>query len=397
MEKATHKKTKAHNSRLILNTIYNQGEISRADIARTTGLTRSTVSKIVSGLMAEGLVKEIGQGQSSGGKPPTLLGVNGDAYDIIGIDLASGEFRGAIISLRGDIKYRQCLSVEGLSGKEALAVVFELTDQLLGLAKNPVLGIGIGAPGLMNPEDGIVINAVNLDWQALPMGQILSQRYQLPVSIANDCQVSALAEYLFGEHEPSTDLVVVKVGRGVGAGIVLNGAIYHGEGFGAGEIGHVKVEKNGVLCNCGNYGCLETKVSSRAIRRIAKIVAREHPDSALNQNVSKLDDITLDQIIRAYQHGDAHVEKIVQELAQDLAKALSFSVSVLNIQHVVIAGSVSGLGQGLVSLIDQYLHGSVLTPISENTEITISSLGVNIVTLGAAAIILQQELGIVSI
>ena len=396
MEKATHKKTKSHNSRLILNTIYNQGEISRADIARATGLTRSTVSEIVFDLIAEGLIEEIGPGQSSGGKPPILLDINEESYDILGMDLASGEFRGAVISLRGNIEHCQCVPVEDLSGEEALTVVYELIDQLLEKAKNPVLGIGIGAPGLMNPEDGIVINAVNLDWHDLPLGQILSDRYQLPVSIANDCQVSALAECLFGGRDV-TNLVVLKIGRGVGAGIVLNRVLYHGEGFGAGEIGHVKIEEDGLLCNCGNYGCLETKISSWAIRRVARAIAQEHPDSFLYQNTAKLDAITVDEVIQAYRQGDIYVEEIVQDLAQDLTKALSFLVSVLNIEQIVIAGSVSGFGQGLVDLVDQALYGRVLAPISQKTEIAISSLGVNIVVLGGAAIMLQQELGIVNI
>ena len=396
MEKATHKKTKSHNSRLILNTIYNQREISRADIARMTGLTRSTVSEIVFDLIAEGLIEKIGQGQSSGGKPPILLGINEESYDILGMDLASGEFRGAVISLRGKIKHRQCVSVEGLSGEDALTVVHELIDKLLENAKNTVLGIGIGAPGLMNPEDGIVINAVNLEWHDLPLGQILSDRYELPVSIANDCQVSALAECLFGDHDV-TNLVVLKIGRGVGAGVVLNRVLYHGEGFGAGEIGHVQVENNGLLCNCGNYGCLETKVSSRAIRQITKRVVQEHPDSMLYQKMGQQKDISVEDIIQAYQGGDVYVVDIVEGIAQDLTKALSFLVSVLNIEQIVIAGSVSGFGQGLVDLLSQKLHGTVLTPLSEKTGIALSSLGSNIVVLGGAAIILQQELGIVSI
>ncbi len=396
MEKATHKKTKSHNSRLILNTIYNQGEISRADIARATGLTRSTVSEIVFDLIAGRLIEEIGPGQSSGGKPPILLGINEESYDILGMDLASGEFRGAVISLRGNIEHCQCFPVEDLSGEEALTVVYELIDQLLEKAKNPVLGIGIGAPGLMNSEDGIVINAVNLDWHDLPLGQILSDRYQLPVSIANDCQVSALAECLFGAHD-TTNLVVVKIGRGVGAGIVLNRILYHGEGFGAGEIGHVKIEEDGELCNCGNYGCLETKISSRAIRRITKMTLQEHPDSALYQKASGHDDIPLDDVIQAFRQGDPYVREIVANVAQDVSKALSFLISLLNIQQIVIAGSVSGFGQGFVDLVDQALYGRVLAPISQKTEIAISSLGVNIVVLGGAAIMLQQELGIVNI
>lgn len=394
MEKATREHTKFHNRNLVLNQVYTQGEISRADLARATGLTRSTVSEIVNALIEDALIIEVGHGVSAGGKPPILLSVDSEARHIIGIDLASGEFRGALINLRGEIKHRMKMPMENVSGKNALSQVYALIDELIKFAEQPILGIGIGTPGLMDAERGVVITAVNLDWQDLSLADLLEGRYHLPVYIANDSQVSALAEYSFGDNEQVSNLVLVKVGRGVGAGIVQNKELYHGDGFGAGEIGHVKVDEHGGLCGCGNYGCLETKISSRAIRKKALIIAERHVDSMLAIALKNKGELHTEDILKASRDGDPYVADIIDDVSKDLAKALSFLVSILNIQRIVIAGSVSDFGEALLVPLREYLQPSALSVLTEQTEIFTSSLGENIVMLGAAAMILQNELGI---
>jgi len=394
MLKSNQEISKAHNQQLSLSLIYSQGAISRADLARQTGLTRSTISEIVAELIEEGLVAEVGRAQSSGGKPPILIDINPDARHIIGIDLASGEFRGAIINLRGEIKERISIPIEDQSGDVALELVYDLIDGLLDLTAVPILGIGIGTPGLMDVERGVVITAVNLDWQDLALADLLQTRYNLPVIIANDSQVSALAEYSFGEHEDVSNLVLVKVGRGVGAGIVQNKELYHGDGFGAGEIGHVSIDVGGERCSCGNYGCLETRISSRRIRKMAIDIAHSQNGSLLAARLKAHNTITLEDIMEAYQEGDHQVAGIVQSVGKDLAQALSFLVGILNIQAIVIAGSVSNFGEGLVQAINGHLPQSVLTSLAQDTTVTVSSLGEDIVMLGAAALILQSQLGI---
>jgi N-acetylglucosamine repressor len=394
MQKSNQEITKAHNQQLALSLIYSQGAVSRAELARQTGLTRSTISEIVSELIEEGLVVEVGRAQSSGGKPPILIDVNPDARHIIGIDLASSEFRGAIINLRGEIKERTFLPIDDQSGDEALALVYELIDRLLTLTDAPILGIGIGTPGLMDVDRGVVLTAVNLDWQDLHLADLLQAKYNLPVSIANDSQVSALAEYSFGDHAPVTNLVLVKVGRGVGAGIVKNKELYSGDGFGAGEIGHVKIDDQGELCSCGNRGCLETKISSRAIQKMVLERSQNSQDSELSQKIHSQETINLEDILSAYQSGETFVVDIIKDVGRDLAQALAFLVGILNIQCIVIAGSVSDFGAGLVSEIEKYLQGRVLTLLSQDTQVNISSLGEDIVMLGAAALILQNQLGI---
>jgi len=394
-QKATRKQTKAHNKRLVLKTIYDQGQISRADIARQTGLTRTTVSSLVAELLDEGLVEEIGYEPSKGGKPGTLLGVLDDSRHLIGIDLANSEFRGAVVNLRGEVKHRLSLAIDDRNGEAALALAHELIDALVATAESPLLGIGIGTPGLMDAERGVVREAVNLNWQNLPLGDLLEQRYNLPVYIANDSQVAALAEYTFGESQAVPNLIVVKVGRGIGAGIVINGQLHYGDGFGAGEIGHVKVIDNGERCRCGNYGCLETVISSRVIVKQAQAIATSHPRSPLAKIAAHPEAINTEVVLQSFAAGDETLQPLVVEVGKYLGIALANLVGALNIQQIVIAGTVARFGQPLLEPIRQEMQQRSLVALAQETELGISQLGSDIVILGAAALLLTYELGLV--
>jgi glucokinase-like ROK family protein len=396
LEKATRKQTKAHNRRLVLKTIYDQGQISRAGIARATGLTRTTVSGVTTRLMGDGLVEEIGYGPSSGGKPPILLSVIDDARHLIGIDLASDEFRGAVVNLRGEIRHQVSLPLQGQKGHAALAVVYGLIEQLMGAADRPLLGIGIGTPGLMDPLNGNVRWAVNLEWQNLPLRDLLRLRHQLPVYVLNDSQAAALAEHAFGQRGDEENLVVVKLGHGVGAGIVIDGRLFFGDTFGAGEIGHVAVVKSGLRCRCGNRGCLETVASAQAIVQQAQAGARRKPESLLNELAGKPEEIDLDHVCQAVQAGDPVSRQIVQSLGCHLAVALANLISVLGIKRIVIAGSLSCLGQPLLEAIGADLEGRALDLVAREIELSLSGMGTSMVTLGASALVLKNELGLIA-
>ncbi|NNG02256.1 MAG: ROK family transcriptional regulator [Desulfobacteraceae bacterium] len=394
MKKATRQHTKAHNSRLILKLLYKHEDISRAEISRLTGLTRTTVSDAVAGLMDKGIVAEVGVGPSLGGKPPILLGIQENSRDLIGVDLANSEFRGSIINLRGKIKHQMVLPIYDGNGDAALSLVYRLIDELLAKAENPVLGIGIGVPGLMDPHRRGVRKAVNLDWHDVMLGDLLEKRYSLPVHIANDCQAAALAECLFGEAQDVANMVVLKVGRGTGAGIILNNQLYFGDGFGAGEIGHVVVAENGERCLCGHYGCLETVTSMRSIIRRARGQFNDNGSSVLRQMAASPADINSEIVIKAFQNGDAGLKAVVQEAGRYLGIAVANLVCALNIRRIVVAGSVSRFGEALLEPIRAEVAERSLASLAGDTRIKLTTLEPDIVTLGAGALLLSHELGL---
>jgi N-acetylglucosamine repressor len=394
VQKATRKQTKAHNRRLVLKTIYDEGQISRADISRATGLTRTTVSDIIAQLVKRGLVAEVGFGPSGGGKRPILLSVMDDSYHLIGIDLASGEFRGAVVNLRGQIWHQATLPLHGRDGDAALAIVFDLVDALVAASDSPLLGIGIGTPGLMDPLNGVVRKAVNLNWQDLALGAQLYERYNLPVYVANDAQMAALAEHAFGKGRDDDNLVVVKVGHGIGAGIVLKGQLFYGDTCGAGEIGHVAVVQNGHRCRCGNFGCLETVASARAIVQRAREISEADPHSTLKLLADGEEGMSLQTVCQALRDDDPASRQLVETAGHYLGIAVANLTAVLGIRRVLIAGSVTCLGQDLLDVIREEMKGRSLAAVACQIEMDLSDLGSSIVILGASALVLTQELGL---
>lgn len=381
LQKATQQQTKTHNSRLVLKAIYDQREISRADISRLTSLTRTTVSDLVTELQGKGLVEEIGYGQSRGGRSPILLSVIDDARHLIGIDLENDELRGAVVNLRNEIISTASQPLRSREGDEALMLVYELVDKLIANTDKPLLGIGVGTPGLVDASNKIVLRAVNLNWRGMPLGDLLQERYDLPVYVANDSQLAALAQYMFGGNKYESNLVVVKVGTGIGAGLILDGRLFHGDGFGAGEIGHISVVENGQQCRCGNLGCLETVASTPAIIKSASASARSS-------------ELTLDALQEAFAAGHPAATQAVLEAGRYLGIAAANLVGTLNVHRIVFLSQLARFGTPLLDVIRQEMSKRVIPTLAQDTEIELIDLRPEMVILGASALLMSQELGL---
>ena len=394
--KATHQRTREHNVRLVLHTLAEMGPISRADIARRTRLTRTTVSDVMVDLFADGLVEEVGRGPSSGGKAPILLRVPRDARQLIGVDVGDGQVRGAIVNLAGDIHLRDEEPLGGRDGDEALVRLERLIDRLVSHASGPPLGIGIGTPGLVDTSTGTVRWAVHLDWRDLPLGARLRARTGLPVYVANDSQAAALAEWTFGGHAPTRGMIVVKVGTGIGAGIIIDGRLYQGDGFGAGEIGHTRSAGNGLPCRCGRRGCLETVASLPATLASATSRAARHPESSLAGSGRAADDggVTLETLLAAFAAGDALAVEVVRQAGAHLGQTLGGVIGALDIHDIVLIGPMTAFGEGWLEAVQQEARRSALALLSDHTHISLGRLGGDVVELGAAALLMTAELGL---
>lgn len=392
MEKATRQFSKDHNKRLISKLLYQQRLSTRAEIARATHLTRTTVSKIVAELIQEGLVSESGRGASEGGKPPVVLKFQDESSYLIGVDLANSSFRGAITDLRGRLLHLEQLPVEGRSGAEALEQTYALIDRLMATVNRPLVGIGVGAPGLMDMQAGVIRQAVNLGWNDLPLRDLLYRRYNVPVHIANDSHVAALGEYIFGGGLDSPNLIVVKAGRGISCGIVLNGQLYHGEGSGTGEIGHVVVIENGEACPCGNHGCLETVASTRAMLHEARIQAARSQNSPLSQYAHHPDELNTEALLELFHQGDAQVLEIVRQAGNFLGIAIANIVGLLGIRQIRVGGSLARFGEFYLGAVTETMQRHAHPLMSSETEVTLCRLGQELVIKGAAALLLANEL-----
>lgn len=357
---------RAHNRSLVLQRIFADGEASRADLARATGLTRVTVSDLVAELVAEGLVEERGlRAGGRVGKPATLIGLREDAFRIVALDLADDtRFTGAVLTLLGDVIERRAVALDHAAGAEALDLLTALCRDLLAAADRPVLGLGIGSPGVIDPS-GRIVEAPNLSWYDLPLAAELSERLGVPVHVANDANVAALGEYAFGEASGS-GFMVVTVGHGVGAGIVLDGALVRGPRNAAGEIGHVTVVDgpDAPACACGRRGCLETLLAVPALRAKLAGAAQGTSDAEL-ASVGRL-----------------------------LGVALAPVVSALNLAEVVFSGPTELLDGPLREAVQTTIRERTMPVIGGELSIRMASLHEDVALRGAAVLVLSGQLGV---
>jgi predicted NBD/HSP70 family sugar kinase len=353
-----------HNRALVLRTMFRAGPLSRADLARATHLTRVTTSDLVADLLAEGLVEELGTREGTGrvGKPATLLGVVPDARLTIALDVSDDErFRAALVDLSGKVLDRRAAERDGRSGDDAVALARELCSDLASAAERPLLGVGVGSPGLVDPR-GTVLEAPNLAWHGLDLAAALSEGSGLgaPVHVANDANAAVLGELGLG-GAADRSLFLVKVGHGVGAGLVLDGHLVVGDRFAAGEIGHVVVDPDGERCACGRTGCLESAIAAPRLRRR----------------------------VRA---GDPVGERTVA--GRRLGEALAPVISTLNLREVVLSGPLDVLDETFRAAALDAVRARTMPAVGDAVDLRFSSLGEDDVLLGAAMLVLDRELGV---
>jgi N-acetylglucosamine repressor len=380
--KATKHDSRRNNLRTTLELVSTEGATSRAEISRQTGLTRAAVSSLVAELIDQGLLRELGRGISAGGKPPTLLSLNERGRDIVAIDLGHRPFRAALVDLSGRIHERMdsphIENGPNPTGASARDAAVDLIGNLIEKSQAPVLGIGVGTPGVVDTE-GRVIEAANLDWHQVDLAGELRKRFSIPVSIANDAQVAALAEFRRHPAERQ-NLVLVKLGRGVGAGVIINGALHRGDHAAAGEIGHVQVVPDGEKCSCGNRGCLETVASIPAILRRLGADPDRH---------------AWDALALAGMAGEEPVRRALAEAGRHLGAVLANVVALLDVGHVVLASELRNAGDVLVDEVRGAIRQRVLPATADLIEVEISSLGGDLVLAGAASAVLADRLGVV--
>jgi predicted NBD/HSP70 family sugar kinase len=365
---------RAHNRSMVLQHLFHSGPWSRADLARATGLTRVTVSDLVSSLMAEGLVTELGlRSEGKVGKPGTLVGLRSDAHQIVAVDLADEELmHGAVLDLSGEIRARRSAAVAGREGEAAVAALLDLCRELVADATAPVLGVGVGSPGVIDPS-GTVLQAPNRGWFDLPLAERLAGELGVPVHVANDANTAALGEFTYGGASGS--LLVLTVGEGVGAGIVLDGALVQGSQHASGELGHVTAvdERDDVddaplgrpqPCACGRVGCLETVLAVPALRR------------------------------RVEGHDPGATADALAAVGRRLGIVLAPVVSALNLSEVVVSGPPDLLDGPLRAAALAALRERTMPVISSNLQLRMTSLGEDGALSGAAVLVLSGQLGV---
>jgi glucokinase-like ROK family protein len=376
----------------VLELIWLQQQISRAEIARRTGLSRSTVSDIVAGLLETGLVAEVGDGPSRGGRRPILLAFQDDALVILGVDMGASHVSVALTDLRGRVvawEHRDHPVRSDPDGTGALIV--ELCDACLrawGGTPRHLLGIGVAVPSPVDPQRPELLSEIALPaWRGRSGLEGLKAQYDAPVFVDNDANLGALAERWWGAGRGIDDFAYIKVATGIGAGFMIRGEIYRGAGGVAGEIGHVTIDADGPICSCGNRGCLGTFVGSEALTSRARSMIEDFPDSFLAGG-----EITMAAIEDAALAGDELCRLLVDHAAVRLGVAIADVINLMNPSAVILGGSLSRLGDLLILPLREAAVRRTFVSSLAAVDIRASQLGEKAIAVGAATLVLDRAL-----
>ncbi len=392
-------KVKWHNMRAVLSMLRHHQHVSRARLAELTGLSTTTISNLVSELLAQGIVAENGMIETAprqgAGRPRTPLRLVPEARHAVGIHIGVGQIRVAIADLRA--KLLSCDSLDhslDRSAPEVLRDVAGLVDSALaqsGIDRHKVVGVGVGASGLVNPHTGVNVMAPNLGWRDVPIRELLAQYLGLPVSVDNNARTMALGEALFGVGKGIHALAFVYARIGVGAGIVVGERLYRGSTAGAGEIGHTTiVPAGGEPCRCGNSGCLETLVSEPAIVRRAEVLAAQDPDGILAHHLQQEEGTAIERIFGAARAGDPTTRAMLEERACYMGIALANLVNVLNPDLIVLGGICIQGADLLLPAIERTMRQRAFADLGKRVRLQTAHFGDRAGVVGAAALALHS-------
>ncbi len=376
--------TRRRNRVQVLDALRSSGAASRADLARTTGLSRSTISGLITELIADGLVvdrDETSSAGSQGGRPGALLSLDRSAGTALAIDFGHTHLRVALADLSAEIlgEREMQIDVDG-SASEALDAAAALAREVLsdvGLSVDNLIGVAMGLPGPIDSASGAVGSSVILpDWVGLQPAQEIGRRLgsDVGVIVDNDANLATLGEARFGAGIGVQDLVYVKVASGIGAGILLGGRLHRGAAGSAGELGHVLHDPEGEICRCGNRGCLETVAGASTLLRLLR--RRHGPD------------LTTRDLVELAQGGDVGAKRVLVDAGRAIGRSLADLCNVLGPERVVIGGDLGGTDSALLEGIRESLGRFALPAVVGSVELVGGQLGGRAELLGGLSLVI---------
>jgi len=388
------------NKKKILNLIYGSESISRAEATIKSGISAPTVSRIVDRLIEEGLVQEIGIGQSTGGRRPRLLRMAAAENYIIGLDLGTTNIYGTVADLNAKIiseEKRPTKLEEGFySIMDQTAEIIEILINRVSERKKRLCGIGMAVAGLINKQRNIVEFSPNFHWHDVDIIGNLGKRFELPIFFDNVTRVMALGELCYGIGKRYSNFIFVNIGYGIGAGIILDGQPLLGASGMAGEFGHITVEKDSkTQCDCGNYGCLEALASGHGIARAARNELEKGVQSIL-RDMCEGDPrkVSAETVANAAKKGDALAWNIFSQAAEYLGIGVSALINLFNPEAVILGGGVIQAGEILFDTVRKTISARALNRSSRGVPLLAATFGSKAAAMGAVALVMNKLLNL---
>jgi predicted NBD/HSP70 family sugar kinase len=371
----------------MLELIRQEDGLTRADLAEMTGLARSTVTQRVDLLLADDLVVEAGEARSTGGRPPIILRFNSGSGVVLVADLGATHARFAVTTLEAVVLAERSMELLIADGPEPVLaraqLVFDGLLETAGRVEADVRGVGIGVPGPVDFANGRPADPpIMPGWNGFPVGERFAERYDVPVRVDNDVNIMALGEF-WSSDAAADDMVFVKVGTGIGSGLIFDGQLHRGANGAAGDIGHIQAGVSDAVCRCGNFGCLEASASGGALARQLSELGRDVEDGR--------------DVVALAASGDSDAAQAIRDAGRIIGDILAGVVNLLNPGEIVIGGDIAQAGQPLLAGIRETIYRRSTTLNTNELTIRTSQLGDRAGVIGGAALVIERILDPVAI
>ncbi len=378
------------NSAAVYRLIDQQGPISRIQVADVSQLAPASVTKITRQLLERGLIKEVAQQASTGGRRAISLTTENAPFHSIAIRLGRDYVQFSLFDLSGTSLAEDHVSFTYDNQQDLFEGLVTHTQTFIDKNQaviEQLIAIGVTLPGLVNPETGVVHYMPNTNIDNLSLGNLMRDTFKVECFIGNDVRGLALAEHYFGASQDCQDSILVSVYRGTGAGIIVNGQVFLGSNRNVGEIGHVQIDPLGDKCQCGNFGCLETVTSNPAIiSHVKNLLAQGYPSS-----LSLNDELSMDLICQHANQGDELAVQTLKRAGNTLGKVIAMTINLFNPQKIIIAGDIVKAKDIVFKAIQNNIETQSLSAFHHNLPIVESQL-YHQPTLGAFAMIKRAML-----
>ena len=380
----------------IMNHIREESPISRAKLAEETGLNKATISSLVSELIDNQFVREVGVSSNGVGRPRVMLSINPDAGFIVGAEVGVDFILVIATDFQAKQVFQKYQKIE--SGEEINRILEKLIKQIQGAIdfcreQEPgrILGLAVGMPGLVDFAEGTLLFAPNLAWRDVPIKAHLEKHFtDIPIFVDNEANMATLGEYYFGSAHKAEDALYLSAGVGLGGGVLRGGRVLRGVVGMAGEFGHMIMDPDGELCGCGNRGCWETLVSQKALYRYIREALDAGKKSILQDMTNgDLSQLSVDMVVEAADAEDVVAQEALARIAHSLGIGIASLINALNPQLVVFGGILSAAWGFLKPIIDEDLKENVLLWDRQVTKVILAKHGMNACVMGAVATVFQ--------
>lgn len=366
------------NTRAVTSLLYNSGAKSRTEIAKNTDLTRPTISNITSKLISVGLIEEVGVGQSTGGRKPTLLDINEEFGYVMAVKIEARKVITGLYDLRTN-KVTGRITEHPSNPDSEMILERIKNDYETYVNREEIVGLGVGVSGLISNSGEIIYSPI-LDWESVPVAEKLKSDLSLPVTVDNDVNALTLAESWLGAGREFKDLICVTVGEGVGAGIMIDGGLYRGAIGGAGEIGHITLDPDGPRCRCGEKGCLEALASDYYLKN--------------EMNRRGIKPGTIDHLTSLAERNKKEALEILSTMGEHLGLGIKNLVNTLNPKAVLLGGERMSESEYFIDETRTEILNHSFPSEAEDLEIVKASLGKEGWLIGAALLSIRNFLNL---